>query len=55
MTLDSIDRRYTVSVLLIVSALLLSSLIPGGPVEHRDFSHIHPIILGRVQYFSDRA
>ncbi|MEM1230883.1 MAG: hypothetical protein AAGI15_10120 [Pseudomonadota bacterium] len=30
---------------LIVSAALLSSLIPGGPIENRDFSHIHPGIL----------
>ena len=31
---------------LIVSVCLLSSLIPGGPIENRDFSHIHPGILG---------
>ena len=36
---------------LIVSALLLSSLIPGGPIENRDFSHIHPSILGTFNIF----
>ena len=36
---------------LVVSALLLSSLIPGGPIENRDFSHIHPMILGAFNFF----
>ena len=36
---------------LIVSAVLLSSLIPGGPIENRDFSHIHPGILGAFNVF----
>ena len=36
---------------LVISALLLSSLIPGGPIENRDFSHIHPIILGAFNVF----
>ena len=36
---------------LIVSAALLSSLIPGGPIENRDFSHIHPGILGAFNVF----
>ena len=36
---------------LIVSVALLSSLIPGGPVENRDFSHIHPGILGGFNVF----
>ena len=36
---------------LIVSVALLSSLIPGGPIENRDFSHIHPGILGGFNIF----
>ena len=36
---------------LIVSAALLTSLIPGGPIESRDFSHIHPEILGAFNVF----
>ena len=36
---------------LIVSAVLLSSLVPGGPIENRDFSHIHPGILGAFNIF----
>ena len=36
---------------LVVSAALLSSLIPGGPIENRDFSHIHPGILGAFNVF----
>ena len=36
---------------LIVSVGLLSSLIPGGPVENRDFSHIHAGILGAFNVF----
>ena len=36
---------------LIVSVGLLSSLIPGGPVENRDFSHIHAGVLGAFNIF----
>ncbi len=32
-------------VLLVVSALLLTSLVPGGLVENRDFSHINTMVL----------
>lgn len=39
------DINYTVPILLVLSALLLSSLVPGGPIENRDFSHINPSIL----------
>lgn len=35
----------TLSLLLLLSGLGLSILVPGGPVETRDFSHISPIIL----------
>ena len=34
----------TLSTLLVISFLALASLIPGGPVESRDFSHISPIV-----------
>ncbi len=37
--------------LLGVSALLLALLIPGGPFENRDFSHISPIILALFNIF----
>lgn len=40
-----INKKHTVSLLLLVSGLLLSSLIPGGPIENRDFSHINTGIL----------
>jgi len=36
---------------LIVSAVLLTALIPGGPIENRDFSHIHPGILGAFNIY----
>lgn len=39
------DINYIVPVLLVLSALLLSSLVPGGPIENRNFSYINPSIL----------
>ena len=39
------------SILLVVSMLLLSILVPGGPIEIRDFSHISPVILGLFNAF----
>lgn len=36
---------YAVSSLLVVSAVLLGILIPGGPIENRNFSHISPVVL----------
>lgn len=36
---------------LLVSAALLSSLIPGGPIENRDFSHIPPLVLALFNIF----
>lgn len=38
-------------ILLVLSMLLLSVLVPGGPVETRDFSHISPVILGLFNAF----
>lgn len=49
MTDKNISRG--VSTLLIVSAVLLGILVPGGPIETRDFSHISPVILGIFNTF----
>lgn len=40
-----------VAALLLISAMLLISLAPGGPVETRDFSHIPTLILGLFNVF----
>lgn len=42
---------YTVACLLTVSAALLGTLIPGGPIENRDFSHIPPLKLVMFNIF----
>lgn len=46
-----LNPRNRVVMLLGLSALLLVLLIPGGPIENRDFSHIHPVILGGFNIF----
>ena len=46
-----IETRHETAFWLVVSVALLSSLIPGGPVENRDFSHIHPGVLGAFNVF----
>jgi hypothetical protein len=43
--------EYWISGLLILSSVLLVSLVPGGSIETRDFSHINPIILGTFNTF----
>lgn len=43
--------RYVVSALLVLSFGLLGSLVPGGPIENRDFSHIDPFVLGAFNTF----
>ena len=43
--------KYWISGLLILSSGLLGSLVPGGSIETRDFSHINPIILGAFNTF----
>lgn len=43
--------RYSVAILLVVSALLLGVLVPGGPIETRDFSQISPLVLGAFNTF----
>lgn len=40
-----------VSMLLVLSAVLLGILVPGGPIETRDFSHISSAILGAFNTF----
>lgn len=40
-----------VGSLLLASALLLGVMIPGGPIETRDFSGISPIVLGMFNVF----
>jgi len=39
------------SLLLVIAFVTLASLIPGGPVETRDFSHISPIVLSSFNFF----
>lgn len=39
------------ALLLVISATLLSAMIPGGPVETRDFSHYNPLLLGSFNTF----
>jgi len=41
----------TVAALLVLSAVLLGILVPGGPIETRSFSHISPLILGAFNTF----
>lgn len=43
-------RIFTMG-LLVVSGILLSSLIPGGPIEDRNFTQIHPLVLGAFNLF----
>jgi hypothetical protein len=43
--------KYGVPVLLVLSAILLGVLVPGGPIETRDFSHIDPLVLGAFNTF----
>lgn len=43
--MDPRRQRWTLGVLLLFSGLALSSLVPGGPIENRDFSHIAPGLL----------
>ena len=43
--------RMAIAALLVVSAVNLSVMVPGGPVEARDFSAIAPVILGGFNLF----
>lgn len=45
-------KKHTMmGLLLILSGLMLAVLVPGGPVENRDFSHIQPLILALFNIF----
>ena len=46
-------QKYQTMIIsvLVLSMILLSILIPGGPIETRDFSHISPSILGLFNTF----
>ncbi|MEM9089807.1 MAG: hypothetical protein AAGC93_13795 [Cyanobacteria bacterium P01_F01_bin.53] len=45
------SAKYSVFALLLLSAVSLTSLVPGGPIETRDFSHISPLVLGSFNIF----
>ena len=45
------SAKYSVFGLLLLSAVSLTSLVPGGPIETRDFSHISPLVLGSFNIF----
>ena len=40
-----LKNTHLTALLLLVSGLLLSSLVPGGPIETRNFSHINAGVL----------
>lgn len=44
-------ERYTTGALLFLSAVMLAVLVPGGPIETRDFSHINPVALATFNTF----
>jgi hypothetical protein len=41
----------SVAALLVLPAVLLGILVPGGPVEKRSFAHIPPLVLGAFNTF----
>ena len=43
--------RHAVSALLVASAINLAAMVPGGPIEARDFSAISPVVLGAFNLF----
>ncbi|QDT12716.1 hypothetical protein [Planctomycetes bacterium K23_9] len=43
--------RISLPLLLFASFALLASLVPGGPIETRGFSHIDPVILAAFNVF----
>lgn len=45
------NTKKLISLLLILSAINLTFMIPGGFIESRDFSHINPLILGIFNMF----
>lgn len=51
MTLSPYARRLAVTLLLALSAANLTLMVPGGPVETRDFSAYSPLVLGAFNIF----
>lgn len=51
--MEHYQQKYQTMIItaLVLSMILLSILIPGGPIETRDFSHISPSILGLFNTF----
>jgi len=47
----SVNRKYSIAILLILSCGLLGVLVPGGSIETRNFSHINPFILACFNTF----
>lgn len=43
--------KYWLALLLGLSGIALSVLVPGGPIETRSFAHIHPVTLGIFNTF----
>lgn len=43
--------KTAIVVLLVASSAMLAAMIPGGPVEARDFSGIPPLVLGAFNVF----
>lgn len=43
--------QYGAPALLALSSVLLTSLVPGGLIETRSFSHINPVVLGGFNTF----
>lgn len=41
----TLQKNHILALLLLFSGLILASLVPGGPIENRDFSAINPAIL----------
>ncbi|MEM9542720.1 MAG: hypothetical protein AAGA60_24915 [Cyanobacteria bacterium P01_E01_bin.42] len=46
-----LQMKHWLAGLLGISGIALSSLVPGGPIETRSFSHIDPVILGAFNTF----
>ena len=47
----TLNHHQQTAFWLVLSAALLTSLIPGGPIENRDFSHIPVGVLGAFNIF----
>lgn len=45
------QNNHWLAAMLGISGIALSTLVPGGPIETRDFSHINPLTLGIFNTF----